>query len=50
MFALLNAALAADLLILPALLASPLGRWLVSGVNRASDDPDAEARGGIQPH
>jgi predicted RND superfamily exporter protein len=30
MFALLFAALIADLLILPALLASPLGRWLVS--------------------
>jgi uncharacterized protein len=30
MFALLAAALVADLLILPALLASPLGRWLVS--------------------
>ncbi|MCL4204391.1 MAG: MMPL family transporter [Pirellulaceae bacterium] len=50
MFALLNAALAADLLILPALLASPLGRLLVSRVNRASADPDAEARGGILHH
>jgi hypothetical protein len=30
MFALLFAALIADLLILPALLAAPLGRWLVS--------------------
>lgn len=36
MFALLAAALIADLLILPALLASPLGRWLVSPKTEAS--------------